>query len=61
MRILIVEDDRPLGEALAEGLRQLGHTADWFVTGAEADRALAAAPYDAIVLDLGLPKRDGMS
>ena len=61
MRILIVEDDRPLGEALAEGLRQLGHAADWFVTGAEADRALAAAPYDAIVLDLGLPKRDGMS
>ena len=61
MRVLIVEDDRPLGEALAEGLRQRGHAVDWFVTGAEADRALDAAPYDAIVLDLGLPRRDGMS
>ena len=61
MRVLIVEDDRPLGEALAEGLRQLGHAVDWFTTGDEANRALDAAPYDAIVLDLGLPRRDGMS
>jgi two-component system response regulator QseB len=61
MRVLIVEDDRPLGEALAEGLRQLDYAVDWFVTGAEADRALGVAPYDALVLDLSLPQRDGMS
>jgi two-component system response regulator QseB len=61
MRVLVIEDDGPLGEALAEGLRQLGHAVDWFATGAEADRALGVAQYDAIVLDLGLPRRDGLS
>lgn len=60
MRLLIVEDDAPLGDALATGLRQLGHVVDWFRRGDEADAALSAAPYDAVVLDLGLPGRDGM-
>jgi two-component system response regulator QseB len=61
MRILIVEDDPLLGEALAAGLRQLGHAVDWWRDGAAADAALALARYDAVVLDLGLPGRDGMS
>lgn len=61
MRVLVVEDDGPLGEALAEGLRQLGHAVDWFTTGTDADGALGVASYDAIVLDLGLPQRDGLS
>lgn len=60
MRLLIVEDDYPLGEALAAGLRQLGHVVDWFRDGAQADAALTSAPYDAVVLDLGLPGTDGM-
>lgn len=60
MRLLIVEDDAQLGDALAAGLRQLGIAADWFRTGASADDALAVAPYDAVVLDLGLPGPDGM-
>ncbi|RZJ16681.1 MAG: response regulator [Haliea sp.] len=60
MRVLIVEDENLLGRALAAGLRQLGHAADWFTDGALADGALAAAPYDAVVLDLGLPGGDGM-
>ena len=60
MRLLILEDDRQLGEALAAGLRGLGHAVDWFVEGAQADAALDAAPYDAAVLDLGLPGTDGM-
>ncbi len=60
MRVLIVEDEPLLGQALAMGLRQLGHAADWFTRGSEADGALVAAPYDAIVLDLGLPGGDGM-
>ncbi|MBE7366035.1 response regulator [Ramlibacter pallidus] len=60
MRVLIVEDEALLGQALAAGLRQLGHAADWFVRGSEADAAMLAAPYDAIVLDLGLPGGDGM-
>jgi two-component system response regulator QseB len=60
MRLLVVEDDAPLGEAIAAGLRQLGHAVDWFTDGAQADRAIADAPYDALVLDLGLPGTDGM-
>ena len=60
MHLLIVEDDAALGEALSSGLRQLGHVVDWFRDGAQADAALASAPFDAVVLDLGLPGSDGM-
>ncbi|WP_428419678.1 response regulator [Methylibium sp.] len=60
MRILIVEDDRLLGDGLAVGLRALGFAVDWFTDGAQGDAALATTPYDAIVLDLGLPGRDGL-
>jgi two-component system, OmpR family, response regulator QseB len=60
MRVLILEDDDLLGDALATGLRQLGHAVDWFRAGAQADAAVADAPYDAVVLDLGLPGADGM-
>jgi two-component system response regulator QseB len=61
MRILIVEDDALLGDGLASGLRSLGFAVDWFRNGGQGDRALAQAPYDAIVLDLGLPGEDGMA
>ena len=60
MRILVIEDDPDLGEALAEGLRQAGHAVDWFRDGTQADAALSGAPFDAMVLDLGLPGTDGM-
>jgi two-component system response regulator QseB len=59
MRVLILEDDRPLGEALAAGLRQRGHAVDWFGDGAAADAALGSAPYDVVLLDLGLGGDDG--
>ena len=61
MRILVVEDDLLLGDGLASGLRSVGFVVDWFRTGDEAERALEGAPYDAIVLDLGLPGRDGLA
>jgi two-component system, OmpR family, response regulator QseB len=61
MRLLILEDDPDLGEALAAGLRQAGHAVDWFRDGARADAALAGTPFDALVLDLGLPGTDGMT
>ena len=60
MRLLILEDDLLLGDALAAGLRQVGHAVDWFREGSAADAAIAGAPYDALVLDLGLPGADGM-
>jgi two-component system response regulator QseB len=60
MRVLLVEDDPQIGDGLASGLRGLGFAVDWFQSGGEADSALGGADYDAIVLDLGLPGRDGM-
>jgi two-component system response regulator QseB len=60
MRVLIIEDDPDLGDALALGLRQRGHAVDWFRDGAAADDAMHGASYDAVVLDLGLPGTDGM-
>jgi two-component system response regulator QseB len=59
MRLLIVEDDPQLGEALAAALRAQGHAVDWFRDGATADAALDGAPFDAMLLDLGLPGVDG--
>jgi two-component system response regulator QseB len=61
MRLLIVEDDLPLGDALAAGLRQLGHVVDVFTEGRHANAALAEVQYDAVVLDLGLPNGDGLT
>lgn len=60
MRILLVEDDPLIGDGLASGLRSLAFAVDWFRDGALADDALQAAPYDAVVLDLGLPGGDGL-
>ena len=61
MRVLIVEDDPQLGEALATGLRQRGDVVDWLPDGSQADTALQGQPYDAVVLDLGLPRVDGLT
>jgi two-component system OmpR family response regulator/two-component system response regulator QseB len=60
MRILLVEDDALLGDALQVGLRQAGHAVDWVRDGVSADIALTAEDYAAVVLDLGLPRRDGL-
>lgn len=61
MRILLVEDDRLLGEGVRAGLGQAGFAVDWAVDGEEAELALATHTYDAVVLDLGLPKQDGLT
>jgi DNA-binding response OmpR family regulator len=60
MRVLLVEDDELLGSALAAGLKHAGHAVDWLRDGAAADAAVAGTDYDAVVLDLGLPRRSGM-
>ena len=60
MRILIVEDDRLLGEALRTGLTQAGLQADWVVDGEQGWSALRAEPFSAVVLDLGLPRLSGL-
>ncbi|HQA35574.1 MAG TPA: winged helix-turn-helix domain-containing protein [Casimicrobium huifangae] len=59
MRILLAEDDNLLGDGLRAGLRQQGFLVDWVRDGATAQRELAGGTYDAMVLDLGLPGKDG--
>lgn len=61
MRILLVEDDRLLGDGLQAGLTQAGYAVDWLRDGEAAVAALSAEAFNAVVLDLGLPKRDGLS
>lgn len=60
MRVLVVEDDRMIGESLREALHQQGMAADWVRDGRAADAVLASEHFDAVLLDLGLPQRDGL-
>jgi len=60
MRILLVEDDALLGDGLRAGLRQQGFSVDWVRDGHAAERELLAEGFEAAVLDLGLPHKDGM-
>lgn len=60
MRVLLVEDDLLLGDALENGLRQVGFNVDWMKDGVEAQTAMSVASYDAVVLDLGLPRVSGI-
>ena len=61
MRILLVEDDSLLGEAVRDGLRQEGYVVDWVPDGGTALAALSTSNFSALVLDLGLPDGDGLS
>jgi two-component system OmpR family response regulator/two-component system response regulator QseB len=61
MRILLAEDDPLLGDGLRAGLRQLGFQVDWVRDGEAAERELKAQTYAAAVLDLGLPRKDGLA
>jgi DNA-binding response OmpR family regulator len=60
MRILVVEDDPLLGDALQAGLGQRGFDADWVRDGIAAELALRGESFVAVVLDLGLPRLDGL-
>jgi DNA-binding response OmpR family regulator len=61
MRLLLVEDDIMIGEALLDLLRAENYAVDWVKDGEMADSALRTAAYDLVLLDLGLPRRDGLS
>jgi DNA-binding response OmpR family regulator len=60
MRILLVEDDKLLGDGIKAGLAQAGFSVDWVEDGASGETALKVEPYAAVVLDLGLPKVSGL-
>ena len=61
MRILLIEDDAMIGKAVRQGLTQAGFAVDWVTDGRAADLSLANGVYDLAILDLGLPKKDGMA
>ncbi|NCP40136.1 MAG: response regulator transcription factor [Rhodoferax sp.] len=60
MRILLAEDDPMLGDGLRAGLRQQGFQVDWVRDGQAAEREIMGGDYQAAVLDLGLPLKDGL-
>jgi len=62
MRVLVVEDERKVANFIRQGLEEEGHTVEVAEDGAEAlDRLLVGLPYDLVVLDVMLPRRDGLS
>ena len=60
MRLLLVEDDAMIGEAIRTGLKRDGFTVDWVYDGESADRVLRTEEFDLALLDLGLPRKDGL-
>jgi len=61
MRILLVEDDSGLGSGLQQALKPEGYTIDWLTDGLQALQALETDHFDLVILDLGLPRLDGLS
>ncbi|MBU6467867.1 MAG: winged helix-turn-helix domain-containing protein [Betaproteobacteria bacterium] len=60
MKILLVEDDSILGDGIRAGLKQAGYVTDWVTDGNAADLALKTGIYEAMILDLNLPKKSGL-
>lgn len=61
MRLLLVEDDTMIGESVLDLLRAEHYAVDWVRDGELADTALRTQAYDLVLLDLGLPRRDGLT
>jgi two-component system response regulator QseB len=61
MRLLLVEDDAMIGSGVRQGLRHEGYVVDWVQDGAAAEAALLSEPYAMVLLDLGLPRKDGFT
>lgn len=61
MRLLLIEDDPMLGAGVQQALRQDGHAVDWVRDGVAAQLAVQDNPYHLLLLDLGLPRRDGIA
>lgn len=60
MRLLLVEDDTMIGQAVRSGLRREGFTVDWVENAEAGDQALRTERFDLLLLDLGLPRFDGL-
>lgn len=60
MRLLLIEDDTMIGEAVRKALRQEGFTVDWMLDGRSGEAALDQPVHDIVLLDLGLPGKEGL-
>ncbi len=60
MRVLLVEDDAMIAQAVSANLKDTGYAVDWVSRGSEVAAAVAAQAYDLLLLDLGLPGKDGL-
>lgn len=60
MRLLLVEDDAMIGEAIRTGLKRDGFAVDWVYDGDSADQVLRTEEFDLLLLDLGLPRKSGL-
>lgn len=60
MKVLVIEDEPKLNAGLVQGLKNRGYTVDFSLDGEEGERLARLNPYDIIVLDIMLPKRDGL-
>ncbi|MBV8036394.1 response regulator [Roseateles sp.] len=60
MRLLLIEDDPMIGRAVREGMLQAGFAVDWVTDGRAGELSLGNGVYDLAILDLGLPRGDGM-
>jgi two-component system response regulator QseB len=61
MRVLLVEDDPMIGESIRKGLGHEGYMVDWVQDGRAAEIAIDSEPYSLVLLDLGLPRKDGFA
>ncbi|CAB3670122.1 response regulator [Trinickia soli] len=61
MRLLLVEDDRMIAEPVLDTMRRAGYAIDWAQDGRSAELSLDNGVYDLVLLDLGLPKKDGIA
>jgi DNA-binding response OmpR family regulator len=61
MRVLLVEDDPMIADSMLTALHREGHAVDWVSNGIDASNGLRASSFDMVLLDLGLPMRDGLS
>lgn len=60
MRILLIEDDKMIGESLMHALKSSGYAVDWARDGEMGEESLKTTVYNLVLLDLGLPKRGGL-
>ncbi len=61
MKLLLIEDDPMIGKSIRDGLRREGYSVDWVRDGCSGELAVNAETYDLLILDLGLPRMDGLT